>query len=176
MRQRSFDERLRVAGRAAAYIVVSLPFAVAYVVFEVLTAIVGVLLAPIRVGVPLLLWAEDVVWHFASFERDLGNRLLGARIPPLPAQTAAVHSLRGVRERISGPGFARGLALTAAKLPASLVATVVGIGPAVLTLALLAFGVEGIFAPDPNRFVGPLTLEAPAGFLLCVLAVPAAIA
>src|SRR3954467_531125 len=129
MSQRSFDERLRVAGRAAAYIVVSLPFAVAYVVFEVLTAIVGVLLAPIRVGVSILLWAEDVVWHFARFERALGTRLLGARIPPLPAQTAAVHSLRGVRERISGPGFARGLALTAAKLPASLVAAVVGLGP-----------------------------------------------
>ena len=119
MRQRSLKERLQVAGRAAAYIVVSLPFSVSYVVFELLTALVGVLLAPIRVGVSILLWAEEVVWHFAAFERDLGNRLLAARIPPLPAQTATVHSFRGVRDRISGPGFARGLALTAAKLPAS---------------------------------------------------------
>ena len=175
MSARPFGKRLERAARTAAYIVIGLPFSVGYLVFELVTAVIGALLAPVRIGISILLWAEDVVWRFATFERDLANRLLSARIPPLPAQTTAVRSLRGVRERMSGPGFARALALTAAKLPASLAAAVVGLGLVALTIALLAFGIEGIVAPAHDRFVGPATLTALTGVLLCLLAVPAAI-
>ena len=175
MSGRPFRKRIQRAARTAAYIVIGLPFSVAYLVFELITAVVGALLAPVRVGISILLWAEDVVWRFAAFERDLANRLLGARIPPLPTQTTAVRSLRGVRERMSGPGFARGLALTAAKLPATIAAAIVGLGPVALTIALLVFGIEGVVAPAGDRFVGPATLTAPIGLLLCLLAVPAAI-
>jgi signal transduction histidine kinase len=87
-----------------------------------------------------------------------------------------VHSLRGVRERVSGPGFARGLALTAAKLPASIAAAIAGLGPVAITLALLVFGIEGIAAPDSGRYFGPATLNVPTGLALCLLAVPAGIA
>jgi signal transduction histidine kinase len=175
VRQRTPKERLIVAARAAAYILVSLPFAVAYVAFEAVTLLLGALLVPVKVGVSILLWAEEVVWRFAAFERDLGNRLLAARIPPLPEQGGAPHDLSGVRERMSGPGFARGLGLTAAKLPASLAAAVVGLGPVALTFGLLGLAVDAIAQPDSGRFVGPVSLEVPAGIALCLLAVPTAI-
>ncbi|MFL5886842.1 MAG: sensor histidine kinase [Thermoleophilaceae bacterium] len=176
MRARPLSERLDRAGRAAAYIVVSLPFALGYVAFEVIIGVVGALLLPVRVGASILLWAEDVVWRFAAFERDLANRLLHARIPPLPTQVEGAHDLRGVRDRMSAPGFARGLALTAAKLPASIVAAVAGLGPVAITLGLLFLGGDAIAAPASDRFFGPVALEVPAGIALCLLAIPAAIA
>jgi signal transduction histidine kinase len=175
MRPPTFKERLEIAGRAGVYIVVSLPFSVAYLVFVVLTTLVGALLTPVRIGASILLWSADVIWRFAGFERALGNRLLAARIPPLPEQRASDRTFRGVREHMSGPGFARGVALTAAKLPVSAAAAVAGLGPVVLTLALLGFGVDGLAAPDDQRFVGPFTLERGTGLVLILLAIPAAI-
>jgi signal transduction histidine kinase len=172
---RAFRERVTIAARAAAYILVSLPFAVAYLVFLAVTMLLGALLAPVRLGAPVLLWAADIVWRFAAFERGLGNRLLAARIPPLPEQTVSDRSLRGVREHMSGPGYARGLALTAVKLPASIAATVAGLGPVALTIGLLGLGIDGVAAPDAGKFVGPFTLNAGTGLVLCALAIPSAI-
>ena len=94
--ERPLSERLRGSAAALAYLALSLPIGVACVALLLVAGLVGVVLSPLWVGFAILGWTAVAAWHYARLERLVANRLLGARIPPLPP-----------RRRIDASGWRR---------------------------------------------------------------------
>jgi len=74
-----------------AYVAIGLPLGALYAGLLLGGLVLGTLLAPIWIGLPLLLASSGVLWSCAALERRLANRLLGTRISPLPPLPAADH-------------------------------------------------------------------------------------
>jgi signal transduction histidine kinase len=159
-----------------AYVAVGLPLGAAYLVLAIGGLGLGVLLAPVWVGLPILVGASAAVWRSAALERTLANRLLTGRISPLPPLPSSDDRRlwRRVRQRLSGRSFWRAVALLTLKLPATtLAASAVALGPAVAG-GLLFLGIRGLAGME-HGFVGPFALGPALGAVLCLLAVPAAV-
>jgi signal transduction histidine kinase len=127
----------------------------AYVVLTLVLGIVGVLTL-----VPLLVGAAGPSWRVAALERRLANSFLEARIRPLAAFTGRPS------RKIVGLLLLRPVVAVAAAAAAVL--------PIALTLALVGYGVVGL-AGWSESFVGPWELDAVAGVVLLLLALPAAV-
>jgi signal transduction histidine kinase len=82
---------------------------------------------------------------------------------------------RRAAELVTSPATWKAIALLVLKLPIATLTLVVGLVPLGLTVALLAFGVDGLVGRNPDRFVGPWNLDATTGVALLLLAVPAGI-
>src|SRR5437773_1093537 len=124
--ERAIGERLRDAAAVLAYLVVSVPVGAVCVALLLVAGVVGIVLTPVVVGFSVLAATAAAAWRYAQLERPVANRLLAARIPPLPP-----------RRRIDARGFARigasfretgsrrAIALAMLKLPAGLAASAV---------------------------------------------------
>ena len=168
--------RLEVAAAAVAYTALALPLTLAGLVVVAVGSILGLVLLPLWVGLPILISTAEATWRYAHLERRLANRLLRARIPPLPrARPPGGFSAARLRGVVGGEGFSRAAALVLFKLPVS----VVGAAVAVLALALLAvtlmLAFEGLTGLGGLTYVGPFELGPLTGLALALLAVPAAI-
>jgi signal transduction histidine kinase len=165
----------RVA-KELAYIVLGLPLGAGYLILIVGGLGISGLLGALWVGLPLVLVMSGLLWRCAALERRLANRLLGARISPLPPLRAASEGRAWdrVRQRLASRAFWRGVTLLALRLPATAIVAVITAGGAVATAALLVVGVRGIVGSETGYF-GPLTINAASGILLCLLAVPMAV-
>ncbi len=158
--------------REVAYVVAGMILGCAYMLLAA-AALLAMLLSIAWVGLPLLLVESEIVWRSAALERTLANRLLGARIPPLPAlaDRAEGSALQRVRLRARSAPLWRATALLALRLPASaLLVAVTGAGLA-LTGALVVLGVEGL-AGQNGGSIGPFRLGVPLGIALLALAPP----
>jgi signal transduction histidine kinase len=136
---------LRTAGRTLLFLLLGVPYGVAYLVLAPIAAVAR----------------RRLFWQLAEVERRQANRRLDAHMPPVPR----------VHDR---SGFYRALTLLVLKLPVTLVAIALAAVPALLVIGLLALGVEGL-RDEGDRMVGPWTLGPPLGVVLCLLAVPAAV-
>jgi signal transduction histidine kinase len=136
---------LRTAGRTVLYLLLAVPYGLAYLVLAPVSAVSR----------------RRLFWQLAEVERRQANRRLDAHLPPVPR----------VHDR---SGFYRTLALLLLKLPVTLVAIVLAAAPALLVVALLVLGIEGL-GGERDRIVGPWTLGPVLGVVLCLLAVPAAV-
>jgi signal transduction histidine kinase len=136
---------LRTAGRTLAFLLLGIPYGLAYLVLAPVAAVAR----------------RRLFWQLAEVERRQANRRLDAHMPPVPR----------VHDR---SGFLRALALLVLKLPVTLAALVLAAAPALLVVALLALGVAGL-GGQGNQIVGPWTLGPALGVALCLLAVPAAV-
>jgi signal transduction histidine kinase len=136
---------LRSAGRTLLFLLLGVPYGLAYIVLAPVSAVVR----------------RRLFWQLAEVERRQANRRLDAHMPPVPRE----------HDR---PGFYRALALLVLKLPVTLAAIALAAVPALLVVGLLALGVEGLRGGQ-DRVVGPWTLGPLLGVVLCLLAVPAAV-
>jgi histidine kinase/histidine kinase/DNA gyrase B/HSP90-like ATPase len=136
---------LRAAGRTLLFLLLGVPYGLAYL-----------LLAPIAA-----VTRRRLFWQLAEIERRQANRRLDAHMPPVPR----------VHDR---SGFYRALTLLVLKLPVTLAAIALAATPALLVVALLALGIEGL-GGGADRIVGPWTLGPLLGVALCLLAIPAAV-
>lgn len=154
---------------------VGLPLGAVYAALLIGGLVLGTVLAPVWIGLPLLLAGSGALWGCATLERRLANRLLGARISPLPPLPAGEGGVgQRVRERLRRRSFWRAVALLALRLPVSaIVAALIGLGVAA-TAALLVVGVRGL-AGSESGYLGPFALGPGLGLALCVLAVPVAV-
>jgi signal transduction histidine kinase len=156
-----------------AYVAVGLPLGVAYLILIVGGFAVGGVLGGIWLGVPVLLASSGLLWRCAGLERTLANRLLDARISPLPPLTDSEQgsAWARVRQRVRSRSFWRAGALLALKLPV----TALAVGAVALGLTaivgLLAVGLRGITTTN-GGYVGPFSLGPVLGIALCLLAVP----
>jgi signal transduction histidine kinase len=168
--------RLGVAAAAAAYAALELPLTLAGVFVIGVGSVLGLVLLPLWVGLPILISTAEATWRYAHLERRLANRLLRTQIPPLPRPSLPRHlSPARLRGAVGAEGFSRAAALLLFKLPVSVVgAAVAGLALALVAVTLvLAFqGLTGLSGPS---YVGPFELGPLTGLVLALLAVPAAI-
>ena len=158
------------------YAAIGLPLGMAYLILIAGGFLVGAVLGAFWIGAPLLLAASGLIWRCASLERRLVNRLLDARISPLPPLAGARGKglWKRVRLRIRDRAFWRGVALLALKLPVSaVVAGMIALG-LVTIAALLVLGVRALAGAN-DGYVGPVWLGPGIGVVLCLLAVPVGI-
>src|SRR6201991_5297139 len=78
---------LRAARRALLYLVVGLGQGLTYLLVLGGGLILGFVLAPLWVGLPLLTGTARLTWRLAEGERRQANRLLEAHLPPVVAPT-----------------------------------------------------------------------------------------
>ena len=106
---------LRTAGRTLLFLLLGVPYGLAYLV-----------LAPVGAAA-----RRRLFWGLAEVERRQANRRLDAHLPPVPR----------LHDRA---GFLRALALLLLKLPVTLAALALAAVPALLVVALVALGIEGL--------------------------------
>jgi signal transduction histidine kinase len=155
------------------YVAVGLPLGVAYLILILGGFVVGTLLGVVWIGVPVVLAATGLLWRCAGLERRLANRLLDARISPLPPLTGTREgsAFKRVRQRLRARSFWRAAALLTLKLPVtSVAAAVVALGISVIA-GLFVLGLRGITTTG-GGYVGPFSLGPGLGVALCLLAVP----
>jgi signal transduction histidine kinase len=105
---------LRLSGRILLYLLLSVPYGVAYLVL-----------------LPFALIRPRLLWSLAELERRQANRLLDAHLARIPrAQRAAA--------------FRRTLVMLLIKLPVALVALALGALPVAGTVGLVVLGAEGL--------------------------------
>jgi signal transduction histidine kinase len=157
-------------------VLISVPLGMLYHLTVGVGLMLGIALVPVLVGLPLLLAALLGAWSAARLERLVANRLLAARIPPLPRRTRAqAPLLRRLRDEATSIATWKVLTLLLTRLPVTLAAVVVAAVPIGLAIALLTLGVAGLGGGDEERYIGPWRLGPSTGALLLVLTVPAGI-
>ncbi len=161
---------LRAARRTLLYLIVGLGQGLTYLLVIGGGLVLGLLLAPLWVGLPLLVGTARLTWRLAEGERRQANRLLESHIPPVPPPPVG----RGVREQLGTRTYWRIAAMLIFKLPAVLLGLVLGLAPVLLAVLLAGLGVSGLAGED-GRLVGPWELGPLLGIALCLLALPATI-
>ena len=114
---------LRAARRTLLYLVVGLGQGLTYLLVIGGGLALGVLLAPLWIGLPLLAGTARLTWRLAEGERRQANRLLASHIPPVPPPPPG----RGVREQLGNRTYWRIAAMLLLKLPTVLLGLVVGL-------------------------------------------------
>ncbi|MGZ8648881.1 MAG: sensor domain-containing protein, partial [Solirubrobacteraceae bacterium] len=163
---------MRDAGRSLSYALLGAIYGIVYLVVVGGGLVLGAILSPAWVGLPLMAKVARLAWNLAEGERRRANRLLDAHLPPVsrPPRT----DWRGTLEQTGYGAFWRAFALLMLRLPSSLAALALGALPIALVVYLLALAGEG-FAGEGERIVGPWTLNALVAVLLCLLAAAAAV-
>ena len=162
--------------RQLAYVAAGLPLGLAYLALVTGGLVLGVLLGPFWIGLPLLFASAAALWRCAALERALANRLLHARIPPLPPLPSARDGSmwQRVRQRLNGRSFWRAVALLTLRLPASVIGTAAIAVGLTAVVSLLGIGVRAVSGSESGYF-GPVALSPALGVVLCLLALPVAI-
>ena len=163
---------VREAGRTLGYALLGVVYGVVYIVVVGGGLILGAILSPAWVGLPLMARVARLAWNLAEGERRQANRLLAAHLPPVPRPPRA--DWRGTLEQTGYGAFWRAFALLMLRLPSSVAALVLGAVPLVLAGGLLVLAAEG-FGGDADRVVGPWTLGPATAVGLCVLAAAGAV-
>jgi signal transduction histidine kinase len=173
--QLDLSRHLRAARRALLYLVAGVAEGLLNLVLVGGGLLLGLLLSPVWVGLPLLAGTGRLALRLAERERRQANRLLDAHLPPVPVPPGKRKlSWRRLMEESEGAAFWRVVGMLLLRLPTALAGLVFAGAPALLALILAGLGVSGL-AGDPGRYVGPWALNALTGLLLCLLALPAAV-
>jgi signal transduction histidine kinase len=159
-----------------AYLVLGLPLGVLYLLLILGGVVLGGLLGAIWIGLPLFLAASGVLWRCAALERRLANRLLEARIAPLPPlrPVGDVGVWQGVQYRLRSRAFWRATGLLALKLPVTAIAAALVAVGGIATAGLIVLGI-GAIAGTRTGYFGPLAITPLLGVGLCLLALPVAV-
>jgi signal transduction histidine kinase len=169
------DRRLKRAVGAVAYLAVNVPIAI-LAMFAVLGVMLGAALSVIRVGLPLLLGSASACRWLLRADRRAANRFLGMQIPPLPAAPRTSGSpWRRSLAVLSDRMLLRNVAILAAKPLLIAVLVVVGLVPIVLLVEIVNLGVQGVGGLGSIDYLGPWSLGAGLGLVLCLLAPFAAV-
>jgi signal transduction histidine kinase len=160
---------LRAARRALLYLVVGLGQGLTYLLVIGGGLIVGVILAPLWIGLPILGGTVRLAWRLAEGERRQANRLLETHLPPVEPVRA-----KGIRAQLANRPFWRAATMLLLKLPVAVAGLLVAGAPVVLAVVLAGLGVSGLAGED-GRLVGPWALGPALGIVLCLLALPATI-
>ncbi len=159
-----------------AYVALGLPLGVVYLLFVGGVLVIGVVLGALWIGLPLLFAASVALWRCAGLERRLANRLLDARISPLPPLRRASEGRiwQRLRHRAGSRAFWRGVALLTLKAPVTALAAVPIAAGLAGTVALLVIGV-GAIGGSTGGYFGPFAVDRGFGVVLCLLALPMSI-
>ena len=163
---------VREAGRTMAYSLIGVGYGLVYIVVVGGGLILGAILSPAWVGLPVMAKVARLAWNLAEGERRQANRLLEAHLPPVPRPPRT--DWRGTLEQTGYGAFWRAFAMLMLRLPSSVAALVLGAAPIVLAAVLLVLAAEG-FSGEGDRVVGPWQLGVVLALALCVLAAAVAV-
>jgi signal transduction histidine kinase len=166
--------RLRRAGHAIAYLVVSLPVTLlAWPAVAVL--VVGAALSVVGIGLPLVFVGAWACRTLAKLDRRAANRWLDAQVPRYPGRVRGPGgSLRQTLDLLSERGLWRMAAFLMIRPLLALALIVVAVVPVAVLAALLELGIEGIAGSAQVDYVGPWALTPALGVVLLAFALPAA--
>jgi signal transduction histidine kinase len=163
---------LRAAGRTLIYLLLGLPYGVAYLVLVGGGLLLGAVLSLIWIGLPLMAAVTRLTWQLAEGERRQANRLLDAHLPPVPRPPHG--DWRQVLEATGHAPFWRVLVMLLLKLPVAIAGLALAATPVALAVILLVLAADG-FGSGSDRYVGPWTLGPGVALALVVLALAAAV-
>ena len=173
------DLRLRRRGEAAleGLAAIALTLMVGALGALVLAALaLGVLLSIVWLGLPIVIGALAAFQALAEFHRRQTNRLIGAHLPPLPAPERRGDTLwQRCRNALTDRRRWRVIGLVVLDLPVGAALLLAGALPIALAFELLVLGGSAILGVGDADYLGPMPLGIPAGVLLLVLAVAAAV-
>jgi Putative sensor len=107
------------------YLLIAFPLGLLYFVFLVVGGSVGISLALLWVGLPLLLVTVGAWWAFAAFERILARYLLGMDAPYAPRPWEAADGVLGkLRAHFTAASTWKDLAFVLLKFPLGLISSV----------------------------------------------------
>ena len=89
---------LRAARRALLYLIVGLGQGLTYLLVVGGGLVLGVLLAPLWIGLPLLAGTARLAWRLAEGERRQANRLLETHLPPVSPPAPGSGVARAARQ------------------------------------------------------------------------------
>jgi signal transduction histidine kinase len=155
----------------AVYVAISFVLGVIYLPIFLTAMGLGVGLAVLGIGIPILLGAVALSWALLHFERELAINLLGAELPPLVRKkTPDGGFFRHISDFFTSAAVWKGWAFLALKAPLSLVAFTIATVAWSIPLFLLG---SPFFSQDVTGFVLPATGARAIG--LHLLAIPATI-
>jgi hypothetical protein len=139
-----------------AYLLIAFPLGLLYFVFLIVGGSVGISLALLWVGLPLLLVTVGAWWAFAAFERILARYLLGMDTPYAPRPwEAADRLLAKLRAHFTAASTWKDLAFVLLKFPLGLISFVLLAAAGGATAALLFGPVAGPWTTGHAAWVGP---------------------
>jgi signal transduction histidine kinase len=168
------DVRLRRAGHAVAYLVVSLP--VTLLAWPVVALVViGAALSVVGIGLPLLAAGVTLGRALARLDRRAANRWLDGQIPRLPTGARGGEGpLRRSLELLSERSVWRMAAFLVLRPILFVALVLVALAPVVVLALLLELGVEAVVGSASVDYIGPWGLTPLFGLILLALALPAA--
>jgi signal transduction histidine kinase len=156
--RRSLARVLLDAFKTGIYLLIGFPLAVGYVTYFVTGISIGIGLAILLVGLVIIAFVIVSATLAMRLERWLSIHLLSAQIPPLNLRRVrsprprgddlrgtAASSLSTIGDYLSSTALWKGLALLVIKLPLVIVASVLALIPASLTLGFAAAPLLGYF-------------------------------
>jgi signal transduction histidine kinase len=165
----ALDRRAQRAAGAVAYLAVNVPIAI-LAMFAVVGVVLGAALSVIRVGLPLLLGAAAACRWLLRADRRAANRFLGMQIPPLPGAARTTGSTwRRSLALLSDRMLLRNVAILAAKPMLIACLVIVALVPVVLLTGIVDLGVQGIGGLGSIDYLGPWSLGAGLGIVLCLM-------
>jgi signal transduction histidine kinase len=169
------DRRVQRAAGAVAYLALNVPIAI-LAMFAVLGMMLGAALSVIRIGLPVLLAAAAACRWLLRADRRAANRFLGMQIPPLPAAPRTSGSpWRRSLAVLSDRALLRTVAILAAKPLLIALLVVIALVPVFLLVETVDLGVQGVGGLGAIDYLGPWSLGAGLGLVLCLLAPFAAV-
>ena len=167
--------RIEVAGEGFAAVAGTLAVGIAGVLV-IGALLLGIVLSVLWIGLPLVIAALAACQALAEVHRRQANRLLAAHLPPLPSPERRGETLwRRALHALSDRRRLKVVGLVALDLPVGAVLVAVAVAPMALTVELVILGISALFGVGDADYLGPLTLTAPTGVLLLVLALASAV-
>ncbi|MDA0167490.1 sensor domain-containing protein [Solirubrobacter taibaiensis] len=168
------DHRLRRAGHAVAYLIVSLPVTLlAWPAVALL--VIGAAFSVLGIGLPLVVAGAGACRALARLDRRAANRWLDTQVPQYPGRVRSDEgALRRTLDLLNERSLWRMAAFLMIRplLAAALMA--VALVPVFVFALLLELGIEGVAGAAEVDFVGPWTLSPLLGVILLGFALPAA--
>jgi signal transduction histidine kinase len=167
-------ERVRRAGHAVGYLIVSLP--VTLLAWPAVALLVlGAALSVTGIGLPLV-WAGAYACRaLARLDRRAANRWLDAQVPRYPGRRrSAEGAFRRTLELLSERSLWRMAAFLTIRPILAMALIVVGLLPVFVLALLIELGIEALAGSPSVDYIGPWALSPLFGVLLLALALPAA--
>jgi signal transduction histidine kinase len=166
--------RVRRAGHAVAYLVVSLPVTLlAWPAVALL--VIGAALSVVGIGLPLVVAGAGACRALARLDRRAANRWLGTQVPRYPGRVRSGDgAFRRTLDLLSERGLWRMAALLTIRPILAIALIAVGLVPVFVLALLLELGIEGVAGATTVDYIGPWALTPVLGVVLLAFAVPAA--
>jgi len=150
-----------------AYMLISFPLGLIYFIGLIMGFSLGIGMAIILVGIPIILVTLALSWMAVSFERTLSNTLLDTDIPVLPS--ADLSGRGGWRENLLRFSNWKGIGYLLVKFPFGVLSFVMAVLTITIPLGLIASPLGVLFGTNGSDAIGPEVTSLPVAMIVFVI-------